>query len=469
MATTVVLLVAGVGLYLLVRAQLLGQFDDSLVDDARMLSSVAELEGEVLDLGFHDLDMSEFSSPRHNGYLQLWWDNGDVAYRSESLGEDDLGHESDYGEWPVCRWVTLPGGERGRALGMRFKPWVDVEAEGHKEWEIEEGMLISKPAGAEGLRLVLAEDAGPILDALRPLRWLLIVLGVATVAISSATLWVVISRNLRPLERTAKEIGRLGDENLSERIEVKRIPLELRPVVVQFNDLLGRIEAAFEREREFTGDAAHELRTPLAGLRTTLEVAVSRVRGVEEYEGAIAECLGIVEQMQRMTENLLLLARLESGRVEIVKEKVDLNELIRNIWRQFAEQAEKRDLQVEWALAENAEVMTDGALMVLMARNMLENAVLYANEGGTVTIGSGCDGGRASIAVSNTGSMVAAEAAERVFERYWRGDRARSEAVTHCGLGLPLVKKIAAILGGEVEVESEAGGVFRISVSVAGS
>ena len=461
--TAIVLAAAGVLLYSLVRAGLLRQFERSMIDKARLLASTVEVEFGVVDLEFEKLDMREFEGADGPGYMQLWLDDGSVAFRSPSLAGRDLKRFARPAGSPAYRWLKLPNRGRARGVGIVFRPRAEYEDVGVPEEVIpdEPGLM---PAGT--ITLVLARDTSSMDRTLARLRTLLLVTGCLAVALSAGVLWLVIRRSLRPIDQVAAEINRLGEEDLSARLEAPNAPKEIQPVTERLNDLLGRLEIAFRRERSFSSNVAHELRTPLAGLRSMIEVALSRPRGGGEYREALSDSLQVTTQMQAMVEKLLSLARLDAGQVRTAPQSVAINDLVRACWAPLADCAEARRLRIQWELGPPASVVTDPSLLEVALRNVLENAVAHADDGGSVRIETVVGGDRADIRVTNTGSTLPQEEAERVFERFWRGDAARTAAGVHSGLGLSLVKKIAEVLGGAARVRSRAGGEFEITLSI---
>ena len=460
-AMTAILAAAGVLLYVFVRAGLLRQFDRGLIDGARVFASTVEVEFGEVYLEFDELDMREFEEPDGPGYLQLWLDDGSVGFRSLSLGEADLPRIAGAVESPACQWVKLSGGRSGRAAGITFRPWFHYEDEA-EDWPSDE--LGEVPS--ETITLVLARETTSMDGMLSNLKALLIFVGSLAIVVSAVVLRTVIRRSLGPLDQVAMQISELGEEDLSGRVEVRNAPKEIQPVTERLNDLLRRLETAFHRERSFSSNVAHELRTPLAGLRSMMEVTLRRPRSSEEYQEALRDCLQISTQMQGMMEKLLSLARLDAGQVEIALEHVSLNDLIRACWAPLADSAEERHLQLQWELAPQASVTADASLLQVALRNILENAVTYADDGGVVKIETVAGQDKTGIRASNSGSALPQQDAERVFERFWRGDTARSAAGIRCGLGLSLVKKIAEVLDGTVKVRSRAGGDFEITLSI---
>lgn len=469
--TAAVLVAAGVLLYGLGADALLDQFDRALFDKARLLASAMEWEGGQLDLNVDEFDMHEFAAPDRPAYLEVWLPDGAVAFRSPSLGQEDLRPVAGPIDAPALRPVTLPDGRAGRAVGILFVPRIESKQEGEpKDDEAPApGAAAADDAREAAVTLVLARETAPVDATLARLKVLLVVVGLAALAVSAAVLSLIVRSALRPVDHLAGRIAALDERDLAERVDVPSVPQELRPVVDRLNELLGRLRTAFERERAFSADVAHELRTPLAGLRTTMDVALTRERRPDEYRAALEDCLRITAHLQGMVENLLSLARLESGQVGPGADAVSPNDLLRDAWATLEETAAARRLRVEWALGPEHAVTSDAALLALVARNILENAAVHADEGGSVRIETAPRGSGVEVRVTNTGSALSQDEAEQAFGRFWRGDAARTDAGVRCGLGLPLVGKIVAVLGGSVSVRSSRGGEFEMVVTVPAS
>ncbi len=468
LATVVVLLAAGCWVYLGVRAALVQQFDATLRDDAAVLTSMTDVYPARFKLDLEAFRTGDFSAASGSTYFQVWLDSALVAYRSPSLQGRDLARFDGSLEAPEFRWVDLGGGNRVRAVGVRFTP----RAEDTEEDEFKDATDPVKPSvqlaadyRGRPATLVLARRMVAIDAFLTRLRALLLVLGLVASAVAVATLWLIIRKNLDPLDALAKRIAALRATDVSSRIDLPRVPSEIQPVVDRLNELLERIDSAMQRERSFSAHVAHELRTPVAALRSTLEVVRSRPRQTAEYDAATGECLAIVQQMQEMVESLLNLFRLEAKQIEPWAEPLDLRVLVLEGWSRFEATARERRLRAEVSLPAALEVSADRGLLYLAIRNILENAVLHSDEGGSLHIAAAARNGQVELRVRNSGSRLAPESIPRVFDRFWRGDESRSSSGVHIGLGLSLVKKVADVLGGTVEVESS-GGEFQVKFSL---
>ncbi len=465
-AVVAVLGAAGLITHRGVRTTLLNEFDRSLEAEARLLASTVDVNAEGIDWEHAELDMRDFEEGA--AFLQLTAGAGGLFYRSPSLGDQPLADVAGTTEAPGFAAARL-GDRSVRVVGFSFYPRVDVgdedDDESDQEGE-EETAADQTPISAPLVQLTLARDTAEIDAVLTRVGRLLAAVGGAAALLVAGLLGAIIRRALGPLNRVAREIGTLSSRDLERRFDQRDVPPEMVPIVQQLNQLLGRVSEALERERAFSADVAHELRTPLAGLRSTIEVAMARAREPGEYVATLRESLAIVNSMQELVESTLYLCRLESDQVNVEERPVELVELIHHTWSPIASLATTRDLDVQWSLPARAPVVGDPALLSVAIRNLLENAVTYADEGGYVKVRVVNGGARTRFEVVNSGSKVDASQVERLAHRFVRADQARSGEGNHCGLGLALVHRIASLLEISVEVRSRAGGDFGVALAI---
>ena len=443
-ASVVVLASAGGVVYWLTRARLLAEFDAGLATRARSIAALVEEDREGFEIEAEGPALTEYSRAERPEYFQIWHPDGRVLARSESLGEGGLERPPGV----EARGLVLPDGRRGRSVALSWP--VRRERSG-------------PPTMAT---IAVACETASMDGMLARLGQLLVAVGVVTSGLLAAIMSWVVRRGLAPLGSLAARIDSIGEADLSARIDLPGCPRELGVVVERTNEMLGRLEAAVAREKGFTADAAHELRTPLSGLRATLEVALSRPRESAEYRRAMDECLAIARQMQTMVGNLLDLARLDAAPAGLDLRRVAVADLLAESWKPLEQRARQRGLRIAEPQANGVCVHTDREKLQQVLCNLLDNAVSYADEGGVIEAMVGQAAERVSITIRNSGSTVPPGLAARVFDRFWRGDAARHDTGLHCGLGLALCRRLVEVLGGTISVGCESGGWFEVRVEL---
>lgn len=255
------------------------------------------------------------------------------------------------------------------------------------------------------------------------------------------------------MSRMAASIA--GGSDLSGRVTRSDAPDsrdELQALAGTLNDMLERLEKAFERERQFTSDVAHELRTPLNAMQTQGEYALSCEDGAEKDE-AVARMLEKNEEMRQLVSQLLMIARLDAGQIAM-EDDVALKPLIEEIAEELEIVAEEKRIRIETAL-EDVSVHGNGGMLSRVVINLMDNAIRYGHEDGFVKVTLAQEGEDAVISVLDDGCGMDQAALEHVFDRFWRADSARTTGGT--GIGLSIVQAAVKAHGGEVSVRSEPG------------
>ena len=266
-------------------------------------------------------------------------------------------------------------------------------------------------------------------------------------------IWLGVGSGLRPLGELRRQLARRGAGDLAP-LEAAQAPVEIEPLVAELNRLFARIEEALQRERRLTADAAHELRTPLAVLSTQAQVA-RRASDAAARNEALDAIVAGAERGARLAEQMLTLARLESRSGADAARRLDLRELVRGVIAEAAPHAVEKGLDV--ALEEGGAVELEGhpALLAILARNLVDNAVRYTPPGGRVRAAVRAEAGLARLEVSDDGPGVPPAELTRLGERFHRlADPGESGS----GLGLSIVQRIAELHGGKVRYSAGPGG-----------
>ncbi len=443
-------------LYGTIQSALLTQFDNSLRATAHMLAASVEQDANEIELGVNLQLLPEFQNAHYPVYYQLWRSDETTLAKSPLLHDENLPRLGNSLDSSVPTELHGPDGRVQRAVSLRFLPRpADEDKSGPQP-----------RATLQALSLTVARDATGLYHQLQSLRWLLFLLSAAVMALSFLVAAVVVRRGLSPLRLMAGRIASIRSADLTARIDVEPLPTELVPIRERLNDLLARIEASFQREQRFTGDVAHELRTPLAGIRSTLEVTLMRVRSTGEYQCTLSDCLEIVQQMQAMVNNLLTLARLDTRQMPLRREQVSLVELVTSCWRAFGDRAIQRRITFECDIPDDLTCVSDPDNLSMILSNLLDNATEYANEGGRIKMAAHRTDGSVKLTISNTGCSLTDAQISQVFDCFWRGDSSRRDVGVHCGLGLALVQRLAEALGGSVVAERQPGGLFAVRLTL---
>lgn len=282
----------------------------------------------------------------------------------------------------------------------------------------------------------------------------------AIMPIGGLIIWLVIGYGLNPLRMIAKEVESRDPASL-RRIETKKLPSEVAPLVTSLNDLLGRLDRALKSERGFIADASHELRTPVTALSLQVGLIETASTAQERYE-SIQDLKRGVERMRRLIEQILTLARLDPEHTEKMN-LIDITALLRDIREDYTRIATAKSVDFKVSLEDQLVVRGDLASLTALIRNVLDNAVRYTPGGGVVTLQVNNQNARPEIRVTDSGPGIPMNIREKVFSRFFRADQASENTGT--GLGLAIAKRAAERLGATIELADGPEGA-GLSVSI---
>ena len=277
-------------------------------------------------------------------------------------------------------------------------------------------------------------------------------------------------RALAPVNQIIEGAERVGVRNLSERLEVPRAKDELRRLTEKLNAMLERIETSVKRITQFTADASHDLRTPLALIRTNAELALRRPRSESEYRETLCRILATSEETTELIEKLLMLARADANVAQFQVEPVSLYPVLQRVAQKARLLAQSRGITFSESVAPYSHtVVGDETALERLFLSILDNAVKYTPAGGHVSLGFRLENAQALIEIADTGIGIAECDLPHIFERFYRADQVRSRETRGSGLGLSIAKWIAEIHGGSIGVKSESlkGSLFTIRLPLA--
>jgi two-component system heavy metal sensor histidine kinase CusS len=297
-----------------------------------------------------------------------------------------------------------------------------------------------------------------------------IVLVLAPALAASAVAGIVIARRgLRPVRKIAATARRIGPARLGERIGAEELPAELCDLARTFNVMLDRLQDSFGRLERFSGDIAHELRTPVHSIRNVAEVALATSRTRDDDREALAACLESAEQLSRLIERLLFLARADDPRTVLELETFDVGSELSALREFYEPAAGEAGIELAVVAPPHLACRLDRTLFQRALGNLLTNALTHTPEGGRVVVSATSGPEGLVVSVSDTGFGIAPEHLPRVFDRFYRSDPARSSG-EGVGLGLAIVKSIAELHGGRASIASRigSGSVVTLNFPAAG-
>lgn len=308
--------------------------------------------------------------------------------------------------------------------------------------------------------IVLALDIDDAQSLLLRYRQTLLITLLFSVLTATALALIIVRRGLRPLGTMAKTASEISARHLQKRLSVEDAPTELKALAESFNGMLGRLHNSFIRLTDFSSDIAHELRTPINNLMGQTQVALSRSRNAEEYKSVLESNLEEYERLARMIRDMLFLAQSDNNDTrpgqtqnQLHKERLDLSIELHKIAEFYQMLADERGLDI--ITSGSATITADRILVQRAIGNLISNAVQHSDQNSEIQMKIVPTEDGVEIRISNHGPGIPAEHLNRVFDRFYRIDNARSRTDTGSGLGLAIVKSIMELHGGSVTVESK--------------
>jgi two-component system sensor histidine kinase QseC len=436
-------LAAGAGVYLSVRQSLIKSIDAELAVDAQIVRFTARGEAapdESASPRRRGQNLAErltdYHEPGGGAFYQVWNSDGEVVEVSSSLGEIPFSRPTYGGADPVFATQQLPDGRSVRTMSF------GITAVGGKGPGKAKGR-----SGAASTMVMLGKELSGLDTSLKSLLGGIGLVGLLAAAGTILLVSFALRHGLRPLRVLGEQTREIDAPSLHARFDAACAPAELQPIYTALNDLLQRLELGFERERRFSADLAHEIRTPVAELKMISEVAL---KWPEQADASMhTQALEIANQLESLIDTLLSLARLESGECELQITTVNVGALIQECWQSYAAAADAKGLQATIKADESAVMETDARLLRVILTNLLSNAVEYTPAGGSVKVRVTADG----IEIANTAPAMTQDDVSHLFDRFWRAEQSRSSSASHSGLGLALARQAARALGRELATE----------------
>ena len=312
-------------------------------------------------------------------------------------------------------------------------------------------LAVTKESGGQTYTIQVAQDRSGDERVERNFAVLAILVLAASVLASTLIAITVTKRGLRPLGQMAQSLGRIGPTHFNEYVAPAGWPRELQPLAIAFDDMLKRLDDSFTRLSQFSADLAHELRTPITNMLGEAQVALTRDRTPAEYRETIESTIGECERLSGIVDNLLFVARVDAAREPIERKRFDARAAVEKIAAFYQTIADDRHVAI--SCSGGGEIYADPALFERAVGNLVDNALRFTPENGSIRIMLAEHAADFEVAVSDTGCGIASEHLPRVFDRFYRAESSRG--ADGAGLGLALVKSIVDLHGGSAAIQSE--------------
>lgn len=439
---SILFFILGLFLYYQIENILMASVDGHLHSEMQLIAGFLDFEKGHLAMDLSEAEVGEYAIPLSGHYYQILSDNGEIIARSPSLSIVDAKLPPTGKALEQLDTIVGPDKSPLRLLTQSF----DLE-----------GMSITIQAG---------ETLEETFELIASFRNMILIVFPSFFIISLGGLVVIARYSLKRVDTFSDKVGKITEKNLKERLEVDGVESELKLLAESFNTMMERIEESFERQKQFMSDASHDLRTPASVVKTYCDVTLMQERPPEEYKEALEKISAMANKMTQIINRILEVARLDSEASLLNLSDVDLMEIADNVIRIFETTASDRGITIN-SSGYSAVISGDRELLTDAISNIVDNAIKYNRQEGTVTISVSQENGWAIVGISDSGMGMNADDVDKIFERFHRIDASRGQ-VEGSGLGLPIVRRIIDMHKGKIEVQSEPGkgSCFIISLPV---
>jgi two-component system OmpR family sensor kinase len=310
--------------------------------------------------------------------------------------------------------------------------------------------------GPQGTIILVGKPIAREMNDLASFAWRLAGSGCLALAVGLAGGWLISRGIVRPIARISQTAAAISASNLSGRIEAAPLDSELVGLAGVLNEMFSRLQDEFSRQTRFTADASHELRTPVALLHSQIELALKRERTPTEYREALETCLRASGRLRSLLEGLITLARADAGKLTRTLQPVDLVGLVEEVAAQHRGDAERAEIDLSTTIpGAPLEVNGDPVLLARLLANLLTNAIRHTSDGGRIQIALTADQRQAVLSIADSGCGIPEEDLPKIFERFYRVDKARSRSSGGSGLGLAICKSIVEAHSGTIACSSK--------------
>ena len=429
------------------------EYDVTLKSKASVLVTLVKDNPDGVDFDFADEFMPEFEAQKDPEYFQLWREDQSIFERSHSLKNNNLPYLFIQKEGMDFQDLALADGRRGRMIQIVFLPQIPEDEDRTPE----------KLASQKLITLAVAKEREKLDQVINLVRLFSFIGTLTILLIVNFLVKQTIRSSLKPVLHIKEQIKILGADNLKVRLDINDPPDELKDVIHQFNKLLTRLEKSFTREHRFSSDVSHELKTPIAELRSMAEVALKWPEDINLLKEFYSGVNDASQQMQLIVNNLLALARCEKGDINLEPQEIILKELMDECWSHHQHESKIKNIRLISHIPDKTKIITSLTEFEIIINNLISNAINYSPEGTDVIVDIRHHIDSVTLVISNITEQLDQSDLELMFDRLWRKSKSRSSS-EHSGLGLSLVKAYIGLIGLRISVNLSDNKMISINI-----
>lgn len=358
---------------------------------------------------------------------------------------------------------NLLGGRLKFLPGLNQREYFNTQLSGAPTRQLQ--VPITNPVGVTLGYLIIAmplEESALVLDNLRIV--LLVAFPLVLIFLFSISRYIA-GKSIKPINQVINTAEKITKENLEQRIEMPQHKDEIYTLTSTINELLNRLQDAVLREKQFTADASHELRTPLSVIKGTLEVLIRKPREQEEYVSKIRYCINEVDRISNLVDQLLILARYESGKALPIFTKVNLTKSIETVLLRLRESIKQNLIEINFDSRKFSYILADESMLEIILENIISNSIKYSGNSKKIDISIRENDLLVKLNIKDYGIGLGKEEISKIFDRFYRADKSRTSRIIGSGLGLAIVKRLTELQNFKTEISSNTGSGTNFSIT----
>lgn len=414
------------------------KYDESLISKIELMQTLTEFDEDGLEFEFADEYMTKYSTEIEPEYFQIWTNDHSFLEKSKSLGQDLLPEIGLSVGKKKLSDIILPDKRLGRIVYVSFYPKYD-EPEDQDNKDRRNIDIDMPPPSPPLVTIAVAQERESLERMIVNVRLIFLIILILLPIALSTIVWFSLKKGMSPLNELSNKIITIDFENEGSYVRLDSAPKELHSVVSKFNLLLDNVRKSIDKEKQFSSNCAHELRTPIAEIRTIAEVTLIGTETRENLATALNKIVSVSGRMEVIVNSLLTISKNEQSKVPVIYELVDIDCLVKECIHSLSALIANKKLNFKIDFRGNHEVMSSKIEMTQIIINLISNAVIHSTARTSIELSWKCHENQFQFMLENTASEISNIEVDKLFQRFWKSDTSRTNS-SNTGIGLSLVK-----------------------------